>query len=127
MIDEPSYRPGEVIDGRYRIERLLGRGMSEVYEVVDESIQERRALKILPTREQNDPDAIDLNQPERAGSKEGPQLPTAEVSEQSARGRPHFPMSQSKSHRFTWRVWLAMLIIALGTALAVAIILPRVL
>lgn len=29
--------------------------MSEVYEVVDESIQERRALKILPTREQNDP------------------------------------------------------------------------
>jgi serine/threonine protein kinase len=80
-----------------------------------------------PTREQNDPDAIDLNQPERAGSKEGPQLPTAEVSEQSARGRPHFPMSQSKSHRFTWRVWLAMLIIALGTALAVAIILPRVL
>jgi serine/threonine protein kinase len=55
MIEEPSYQPGDVIDGRYRIERLLGRGMSEVYEVVDEEIQERRALKILPTFEQNDP------------------------------------------------------------------------
>ena len=55
MTDEPSYRQGDVIDGRYRIERLLGRGMSEVYEVVDEAIRERRALKILPTIEQNDP------------------------------------------------------------------------
>jgi len=53
--DEPSYSRGDVIDGRYRIERLLGRGMSEVYEVIDEAIRERRALKILPTREQNDP------------------------------------------------------------------------
>jgi eukaryotic-like serine/threonine-protein kinase len=54
MIEEQSYRPGDVIDGRYRIERLLGRGMSEVYEVVDEAIQVHRALKILPTCEQND-------------------------------------------------------------------------
>lgn len=53
--DEASYSRGDVIDGRYRIERLLGRGMSEVYEVIDEAIRERRALKILPTREQNDP------------------------------------------------------------------------
>ena len=37
MIDEPSYSRGDVIDGRYRIERLLGRGMSEVYEVIDEA------------------------------------------------------------------------------------------
>jgi serine/threonine protein kinase len=56
MIDDPpSYSPGDVIDGRFRIVRLLGRGMSEVYEVVDERLQERRALKILTTREQNDP------------------------------------------------------------------------
>jgi serine/threonine-protein kinase len=55
MMDDPSYAPGDVIDGRFRIERLLGRGMSEVYEVVDELLLERRALKILPTREQNDP------------------------------------------------------------------------
>ena len=55
MTDEPSYCPGDVIDGRYHVQRLLGRGMSEVYEVIDEAVQERRALKILPTREQNDP------------------------------------------------------------------------
>jgi eukaryotic-like serine/threonine-protein kinase len=55
MSQEPSYCPGDVIDGRFRIERLLGRGMSEVYEVIDEVLQERRALKILPTNEQNDP------------------------------------------------------------------------
>lgn len=54
MIQDPSYNPGDVIDGRYRIERLLGRGMSEVYEVIDEALGERRALKILPTNEQND-------------------------------------------------------------------------
>lgn len=54
MIQDPSYCPGDVIDGRYRIERLLGRGMSEVYEVIDEVTGERRALKILPTAEQND-------------------------------------------------------------------------
>lgn len=55
MTQEPSYCPGDVIDGRFRIERLLGRGMSEVYEVIDETLQERRALKILPMHEQNDP------------------------------------------------------------------------
>jgi serine/threonine protein kinase len=54
MMQEPSYCTGDVIDGRYRIERLLGRGMSEVYEVIDEVHGERRALKILPTHEQND-------------------------------------------------------------------------
>jgi serine/threonine-protein kinase len=54
MMQDPSYSPGDVIDGRYRIERLLGRGMSEVYEVIDEVLNERRALKILPTHEQND-------------------------------------------------------------------------
>lgn len=55
MTQEASYCPGDVIDGRFRIERLLGRGMSEVYEVIDEVLQERRALKILPIHEQNDP------------------------------------------------------------------------
>jgi eukaryotic-like serine/threonine-protein kinase len=54
MMQDPSYSPGDVIDGRYRIERLLGRGMSEVYEVIDEANGQRRALKILPTHEQND-------------------------------------------------------------------------
>lgn len=54
MSQEASYCPGDVIDGRYRIERLLGRGMSEVYEVIDETLQERRALKILPRIEQQD-------------------------------------------------------------------------
>lgn len=55
MTPEASYVAGDVIDGRYRIERLLGRGMSEVYEVIDEAIDQRRALKILPMDEQNDP------------------------------------------------------------------------
>src|SRR5262245_7904510 len=54
MMQDPSYCLGDVIDGRYRIERRLGRGMSEVYEVIDEAFIERRALKILPTHEQND-------------------------------------------------------------------------
>lgn len=55
MTVDASYEAGDLIDGRYRIERLLGRGMSEVYEVIDELTLERRALKILAMRDQNDP------------------------------------------------------------------------
>src|SRR4051794_13922353 len=54
MIQHPRYSPGGVIDARFPIGRLLGRGMSEGYEVVGEVFAERRALKILPTHEQND-------------------------------------------------------------------------
>lgn len=47
MIPSPSYRPGDLVDQRFRIQRLLGRGMSEVYEVMDEEFKELRALKVL--------------------------------------------------------------------------------
>jgi eukaryotic-like serine/threonine-protein kinase len=79
-----------------------------------------------PTPAQADPDAIDLNHPENAGSQEGPLLPGNDASGQSATGRPHFPITQPRE-RFNWRLWAAMLAIALGTAVAVMIILPRVL
>jgi serine/threonine-protein kinase len=50
-----SHERGELIDSRFRILRLLGRGMSEVYEVLDEQLGERRALKVLPTQQRNHP------------------------------------------------------------------------
>ncbi|HEX6863638.1 MAG TPA: protein kinase, partial [Thermoanaerobaculia bacterium] len=46
--DEPAFAPGEKIAGRYRVVRFLARGgMGEVYEVEDQELRERVALKTV--------------------------------------------------------------------------------
>jgi serine/threonine protein kinase len=55
MSQTPRYQPGDVIDGRFRIQRLLGTGMSEVYAVVDDAFDQVRALKALPESTRDDP------------------------------------------------------------------------
>lgn len=46
--DEPAFSPGEVIAGRYRVVRFLARGgMGEVYEVEDQELRDRVALKTI--------------------------------------------------------------------------------
>ena len=48
------YAAGDVVAGRYRVERLLGRGgMGEVYEVRDQTLDQRVALKTLPRDRQD--------------------------------------------------------------------------
>lgn len=52
---ENSLQPGDHIANRYRIERLIGHGgMGEVYEALDEAVQERIALKTLRPRYADD-------------------------------------------------------------------------
>jgi serine/threonine protein kinase len=44
----PVFNPGQIVSGRYRIERFLNRGgMGEVYEVEDLELRQRIALKTL--------------------------------------------------------------------------------
>src|SRR5215210_5707290 len=46
--EEPAFAPGEMIAGRYRIVRFLARGgMGEVYEVEDQELRDRVALKTV--------------------------------------------------------------------------------
>ncbi|MBI2840284.1 MAG: tetratricopeptide repeat protein [Acidobacteria bacterium] len=46
----PVFEPGELVAGRYRVIRVLGRGgMGEVFEVVDQELGERIALKTIRT------------------------------------------------------------------------------
>ena len=76
-----------------------------------------------------DPDTVDMNQMPRAGgSKERQPLPLSDSDEKpvAAANRPHIPMTRHREG-FNWRLWLAMFAIALGTAIAAAIILPKVL
>ncbi len=87
----------------------------------------QQPVAVEHARRQSDPDTVDLNQPPRGGSKERPALPVGDSAEQPVIARrPHIPMSNGREG-FNWRIWLAMLALAVGTALAAAIILPRVL
>src|SRR5687767_3039314 len=53
-------RVGQIVAGRYRIVRQIARGgMSEVYEVEDNLVRERVALKILRRKTAQDPDAAE--------------------------------------------------------------------
>lgn len=54
-----TFGPGQVIAGRYRIERFLGRGgMGEVYSAVDQVLNERVAIKTLLSTTCDNPHAV---------------------------------------------------------------------
>jgi len=45
---DPAAQPGEIIDGRYQVVRLIGRGsMADVFEAIDANTKQGVALKIL--------------------------------------------------------------------------------
>jgi eukaryotic-like serine/threonine-protein kinase len=82
-----------------------------------------------PTSARSDPDTVDLNQ--RAGSKERPKLPVSDADVGPASGnRPHIPLRKpgdADEHHVNWKLWISVLAIALATAIAAAIVLPKVL
>lgn len=56
---DPANRVGEVVAGKYRLERLLGvGGMGAVYEAVHTGVQRRFALKIMTVDPERTPDAV---------------------------------------------------------------------
>jgi len=58
--DEPALAPGETIAGRYRVIRFLARGgMGEVYEVEDQELRDRVALKTVRSEVARDHLAIE--------------------------------------------------------------------
>jgi tetratricopeptide (TPR) repeat protein/TolB-like protein len=57
---KPTFRPGEVVAGRYEIEGFLARGgMGEVYRVFDRELGESVALKTILPRSADDPMTLD--------------------------------------------------------------------
>jgi serine/threonine protein kinase len=81
------------------------------------------------TAPRSDPDAVDFSKfPESNKEKPSGPFPMPGNNSGSFTERPHIPMSrEAREPHVNWRLWLAMVIIAVGTALAAAIILPRVL
>jgi tRNA A-37 threonylcarbamoyl transferase component Bud32/tetratricopeptide (TPR) repeat protein len=58
-VERRVFQLGEVITGRYRVERFLGKGgMGEVYEVEDGRLNERFALKTLLPELQSNPEYV---------------------------------------------------------------------
>ena len=58
--DEPSFPPDAVIAGRYRVVRFIARGgMGEVYEVEDQELRERVAMKTVRPEAARDAVAIE--------------------------------------------------------------------
>jgi tetratricopeptide (TPR) repeat protein len=58
--DEPRFGPGEMLAGRFRVVRLLGRGgMGEVYEALDIELSTPVAIKTLRSANAADPAAVD--------------------------------------------------------------------
>ena len=56
----PVFSSGEVLAGRYRVERFLARGgMGEVYRVLDQELGEIVALKTILPRSVGDPMSVD--------------------------------------------------------------------
>jgi tetratricopeptide (TPR) repeat protein len=56
----PAFSPGQVLAGRYEVERFLARGgMGEVYQVRDRELGESVALKTILPRSANDPVSLD--------------------------------------------------------------------
>lgn len=56
----PADQQGSLLEGRYELRRLLGRGgMSEVYEGHDQLLDRRVAIKLVSRDRSLDPDAID--------------------------------------------------------------------
>ncbi len=57
---EPGFSSGQVLAGRYEVERFLARGgMGEVYQVHDRELGESVALKTILPRSANDPMTLD--------------------------------------------------------------------
>jgi len=56
----PGFSPGQILAGRYKVERFLARGgMGEVYQVYDRELGENVALKTILPRSANDPVTLD--------------------------------------------------------------------
>jgi len=56
----PGFSPGQILAGRYEVERFLARGgMGEVYQVHDRELGESVALKTILPRSANDPMTLD--------------------------------------------------------------------
>ncbi len=57
---DPAAQPGEIIDGRYQVVRLIGRGsMADVFEALDSHTKEGVALKILRGQVARNQEAIE--------------------------------------------------------------------
>lgn len=65
MSDRSDISPGSLFDGRYRIQRRLGKGgMARVYLAEDESLDRQVAIKILEDRHSDDPHFVERFQRE---------------------------------------------------------------